>query len=82
MKHRFLFVIIVLMVVTGITVSLYILKEGNSVSIPEHTTEINRHLLRLQETWDEVKTHNGDWIDKDKTYDYVIIDTDGIKNSV
>ncbi|MCR4608954.1 MAG: HAMP domain-containing histidine kinase [Eubacterium sp.] len=77
MKHRFLFVIIVLMVVTGITVSLYILKEGNSVSIPEHTTEINRHLLRLQETWDEVKTHNGDWIDKDKTYDYVIIDTDG-----
>ena len=65
------------MVVTGITVSLYILKEGNSVSIPEHTTEINRHLLRLQETWDEVKTHNGDWIDKDKTYDYAIIDTDG-----
>lgn len=77
MKHRFLFVIIVLMVVTGIAVSLYILKEGNNVRIPEHTTEINRHLLRLQETWDEVKAHDNDWIDKDKTYDYVIIDTDG-----
>ncbi|MBQ6231450.1 MAG: hypothetical protein IJJ74_10095 [Eubacterium sp.] len=77
MNKRFLFVVIVLLTVTGIASSLYIMKDGNDIVAPDHTTEINRHLLYLKSSWDEISSYDSRIIAKDKSYDYAIIDVDG-----
>ncbi|SEF99054.1 Signal transduction histidine kinase [Eubacterium ruminantium] len=77
MKKRFFIVILIMLILTGAGISLYIQKEASSIKVPVHTTEINRHLLRLQEDWKEVEQHNNEKIVKDKSYDYVIIDKSG-----
>ena len=77
MKNRFFIVILIMLILTGAGISLYIQKEASSIKVPVHTTEINRHLLRLQEDWKEVEQHNNEKIVKDKSYDYVIIDKSG-----
>ena len=77
MNKRFLFVITILLILTGITIALFILKEGNKLATPEHTTEINRHLLRLRDNWDEVDRYDNALVEKDRDYDYCILDVDG-----
>ena len=66
-----------MMIIAGMTASFFILRAGKNIDIPEHTTEINRHLLYLSENWEALSGHSDIREESDKSYDYTVLDMEG-----
>lgn len=76
MKLRFLIIYIVLLLGVG-AFGCYKISSGYfSNEIPNHTTEINRCLIRLSDNWDEISEKQDVLIDKDENFDYAVLDND------
>ena len=77
MKLRFLLIYICLLIAVGISGCLVILNGSLSKDIPEHTIEINRCIIRIENEWDSISSNKDKLITKDEDFDYSVIDNDG-----
>ncbi len=77
MKLRFLIAYIILLLAAGFA-GCYVIVNGNlSKDIPTHTIEINRCIVRIEETWNDVSSNNNQLIASDEEFDYSVIDSNG-----
>lgn len=77
MKLRFLIAYIIVLLAAGIA-GCYVIVNGTlSKDIPTHTIEINRCIVRMEESWDEVSANSDALIARDEGFDYSVIDSDG-----
>lgn len=65
------------LIAVGISGCLVILNGSLSKDIPEHTIEINRCIIRLENDWESVSSNKDKLITKDEAFDYSVIDNDG-----
>lgn len=78
MKRRFLLIYIAFVLAVGIA-GCYVIAGGKlSEEIPVHTIEINRLLVSLEQDWDIVSSYKDKPIESDSSFDYSVIDTNGI----
>lgn len=77
MKLRFLLIYIFALLAAGAAGCWIIVNGSLSDTIPVHTIDINRCIVRLEENWDDIKTFNDQLISKDEPFDYTVIDSDG-----
>lgn len=77
MKIRYLLIYIISLLIIGITGCCIIINGGLSKDIPTHTIDINRCIVKLGNSWDDVSSHEDQLITKDESFDYCVIDNNG-----
>ncbi|MCR4646695.1 MAG: HAMP domain-containing histidine kinase [Oscillospiraceae bacterium] len=73
MKTRFIVLYAVIFLLLSIAVTLHVLHGGKAQQMPQHTTEINRLLIRLADDWDSFTAQDA----PSEAFDYAVIDRDG-----
>ncbi len=77
MKLRYLLIYIFAMLAVG-AAGCYVIANGNlSDDIPTHTTDINRLIVSLEESWDDVSANSGRLVESGESFDYSVLDTSG-----
>ena len=74
MKTRFIIIYSVIFIVMSVVICSVILRGGGDSGLPQHTTEINRLLIELADTWETLSEKNG-W--NGEPFDYAVIDKSG-----
>ena len=77
MKLRYLLVYILIMTAVGIYGCLMIMNGSMSKDIPSHTTEINRLIISLGESWNDISSQRDNLKKSEESFDYAVIDNDG-----
>lgn len=77
MKLRVLLIYLVILIAVGAAGCYIIMNGGLSKEIPTHTIEINRCIVRIEESWDDVAANSDKKITKDEDFDYSVIDSEG-----
>ena len=77
MKLRVLLIYLVILIAAGAAGCYIIMNGGLSKDIPTHTIEINRCIVRLEESWDDIAANNDKKIARDEDFDYSVIDSEG-----
>lgn len=77
MKVRYLLIYILAVLMTGIAGCCIIVSGSLSRSVPTHTIDINRCIIRLSGSWDEISSREDQLIDGDESFDYSVIDNNG-----
>ncbi|MBP0974186.1 MAG: HAMP domain-containing histidine kinase [Oscillospiraceae bacterium] len=77
MKTRFIVLYAVVFLLLSIAVTMHVLHGGKTQQMPQHTTEINRLLIRLADDWETVSANDGQMCKGDEDFDYAVIDRDG-----
>ncbi len=77
MKLRFLIAYIIVLLAAGIAGCCVIVNGTLSQDIPTHTIEINRCIVRIEESWNDISSNNDQLIGRDEEFDYSVIDNDG-----